>query len=70
MAGASALAIPTISPIAHALSDPIFVAIERHKVACNAREATSFALDDLMNNPEGREVSQAVWDAYDRSEGH
>jgi hypothetical protein len=67
LTGASALAIPTINAIADALSDPIFVAIERRKVACNAREATSFALDDLMNNPEGREVSEAEWDAYDRA---
>ena len=67
LAGASSLAIPTISAIAEGFSDPIFVAIERHKAACNAREATSFALDDLMNNPEGREVSQAEWDAYDRA---
>jgi hypothetical protein len=33
LAGASALAIPTISSIADAFSDPIFVAIERHKAA-------------------------------------
>ena len=46
---------------------PIFVAIERHKAACIAREATSFALDDLMNNPEARAVSDAEWDAYDRA---
>ena len=64
LVGASALAIPTISAIADAISDPIFVAIERHKAAYNAREATSFALDDLMNN---REVSQAEWDACDRA---
>ena len=65
--GASALAIPTISAIADALSDPIFVAIERHKAACNARVATSFALDDLMYNPEGPGVSDADWDAHDRA---
>jgi len=67
LAGASALAIPTISSIARALPDPIFVAIERHQVAYNAREATSFALDDLMNNPEARGVSDAEWDAYDQA---
>jgi hypothetical protein len=61
LAGASVLAFPTISVTARALPDPIFVAIERHKVACNAREAKSFALDDLMNNPEGREMSDAEW---------
>ncbi len=59
--------IPTIGTIADALSDPIFVATERHKAACDAREATSFAGDDLMNNPEAREVSDAEWDAYDRA---
>jgi hypothetical protein len=67
LAGASALAIPTISAIADALSDPIFAAIERHKVAYTAREATSFAIDDLMYNPEGRGVSDADWDACDRA---
>jgi hypothetical protein len=65
LAGASAFAVPTtISAIADALYDPIFVAIERHQAAYIAREATSFALDDLMNN---REVSQAEWDANDRA---
>jgi hypothetical protein len=67
LAGASALAIPTISAIADAFSDPIFVAIERYKAAYDARQATSFALDDLMYDPEGREVSDAEWDAYDRA---
>ena len=43
------------------------VAIEHHQAACNARETTSFALDDLMNNPEAREVSDAEWDACDRA---
>jgi hypothetical protein len=67
LAGAGTLAIPTISAIADALSDPIFVAIERHKAAYIAREATSFAIDDLMYNPEGRGVSDAEWDAHDRA---
>jgi hypothetical protein len=67
LAGASTLAVPTISAIADAFSDPIFVAIEEHKAACCAREATSFALDDLMNNPEAPVVSDAEWDAYDRA---
>jgi hypothetical protein len=67
LAVASALAIPTISSIADAFSDPIFVAIERHKAAYDARKATSFALDDLMYNSEGRGVSDADWDAHDRA---
>ena len=49
LAGASALALPTISAIADALPDPIFVAIERHKAACNASDATRFAMDDVIN---------------------
>jgi hypothetical protein len=64
LAGASALAVPTISAIADALSDPIFTAIERHKAACNARDATRFAMDDVINT---REASQAEWAAYERA---
>src|ERR1700677_3718041 len=56
LAGASAVAIPTISAIADALSDPIFIAIERHRGAYKAREATSYAMDDVINT---REASQA-----------
>jgi len=67
LVGASALGIPTISSIAAALPHPIFTAIERHKAAYIAREATSFALDDLMNNPEAGGVSDAEWEAYDRA---
>jgi hypothetical protein len=67
LAGVSALAVSTISAIADALPDPIFIAIERHKAAYIAREATSFALDDSMNNPEAGGVSDAEWDAYDRA---
>jgi hypothetical protein len=64
LAGASALALPTISAIADALLDSIFVAIESHKAACNARDATRFAMDDVINT---REASQAEWDAYERA---
>ena len=65
LVGASALAIPTISSIAAALADPIFAAIERHKAAYDAREAASFAMDDVINT--SREVSDAEWDAYERA---
>jgi hypothetical protein len=41
--------------------------MEHHQAACNARGTTSFALDDLMNNPEAREVSDADWDACDQA---
>jgi len=64
--GASALAIPTIGAISDALSDPIFAAIERHRAACIARDATRFTMDDLINASE-REVSDAEWDAYERA---
>jgi len=66
LAGASVLAVPTISAIAEELSDPIFTAIERHKAACSVRDATRFAVDDLIYTPE-REVSDAEWDAYERA---
>ena len=67
LVGAGALAVPAIGSIAAASGDPIFAAIERHKAAFDAREAASFAIDDLINNPEGRELSQADWDAYERA---
>jgi hypothetical protein len=67
LAGASFLVAPTIGAIASSFPDPIFAAIERHRVAYGAREATRFAIDDLINNPEGRLVSEAEWDALDRA---
>jgi hypothetical protein len=67
LAGASVLVVPTIGAIAGSFQDPIFVAIERHKSAYEAREATSFAIDDQINNPEGRAVSEAEWDALERA---
>ncbi len=67
LVGASALAMPTISSFASALGDPIFAAIARHKAAYEAALKLSFAVDDLINNPEGREVSEAEWDALDRA---
>jgi len=59
-----ALAFPTIGSTVSALGDPIFAAIARHRAACEAREATTFAMDDVINT---REASQAEWDAYDRA---
>jgi capsular polysaccharide biosynthesis protein len=56
--------MPTIGSIASALGDPIFAAIERHKAAYEARDATRFAMDDVINT---REASQAEWDAYERA---
>ena len=47
LAGASALAVPVIAASSFMLPDPIFAAIERHKAAYEACEATSFAIDDL-----------------------
>jgi hypothetical protein len=67
LVGASALAIPTIGSIAPALGDPIFTAIARHKAAYEAALALRFAVDDAINNPEGREVSEAEWDAFERA---
>ena len=42
-------------------------AIGLHKAACEAREATSLAIDELINNPEGRAVSEPEWDAWERA---
>ncbi len=67
LAGASALAVPVIAASGFMLPDPVFAAIERHKAAYEACEATSFAIDDLINDPEGREVSEAEWDALERA---
>jgi hypothetical protein len=63
LVGASVLAVPTIGAIAGFLPDPILAAIERHKAAYQALNATRFALDEVIYNPEGREVSQSEWDA-------
>jgi hypothetical protein len=67
LVGPSALAIPTIGFMPSALGDPIFAAIERHKVAYEAALTLSFAIDDLINNAESCEVSEAEWDAHDRA---
>jgi len=67
LAGASVLVVPTIGAIAGSFRDPIFAAIERHKSAYEARGATSFAINDLINTPEGRAVSEAEWDALERA---
>jgi hypothetical protein len=64
---AAALVIPNSGAGATPPPDPIFSAIERHKAAWKAREAASFAIDDLIYNSEAREVSQAEWDAYERA---
>ena len=61
------LAIPAISASASALPDPIFGAIERHKATYEAALLLSFAIDDLINNPEARVVSEAEWDALERA---
>ena len=67
LAAAIALAIPAIGSVASPLADPIFTAIARHKTAHHAALAVSFAIDDLLNSPEGRDVTQAEWDAYERA---
>jgi hypothetical protein len=65
--GAGALAIPAIGSTESALGDPIFTAIERHKAAYEAALALSFAIDEAINNPEGREASEAEWDACEQA---
>jgi hypothetical protein len=66
LASASALVIPKVAARA-ATADPIITAIARHKAAYEAALALSFAIDDAINNPEGREVSEAEWDARERA---
>jgi hypothetical protein len=67
LAPASVLLRPTIGAIAGSFPDPIFAAIERHKAAYEARKAASFAIDDLIHNPDAREVSEAEWDALQQA---
>ena len=51
----------------HASPSRCDTAIGLHKAAYEAREATSLAIDELINNPEGRAVSEAEWDAWERA---
>ena len=67
LAGPSVLVFPTISSLASTFRDPVFTAIARHKAGYEACLATRFAIDDLINNPEAREVSEAEWDALQRA---
>jgi hypothetical protein len=67
LAGASVLVVPTIGAIAGSVQDPILPAIARHKAAYETALALSFAIDDLINTPEGRAVSEAEWDALERA---
>jgi hypothetical protein len=70
LVGASALAIPAIgasASISSALGDPILAAIERHRAAYEAVLASRFAIDDMIHTPEGRKVSQAEWEAFERA---
>jgi hypothetical protein len=63
---AGALATPTITLFAAALPDPIFAAIERHKAAWAAVGAMTRAVDEVAAIREGREITQADWDASER----
>ncbi len=67
LVGVGALGIPAIGSIASTLGDPVFAAIARHNAAFEARKAARFAIDDQINNPEGCEVSEAKWDAFQRA---
>ena len=64
--GASDLGVSSISAIASVPPDPILPAIARHKAAYEAALALSFAIDDVMYS-DGREVSEAEWDACERA---
>jgi hypothetical protein len=67
LAGASALAIPTMSLLAAAaLSDPIFAAIERHSAAWRVVERLSPTIDVVAAMREGREITQADCEASER----
>ena len=67
LVAAGALAIPTIVSIASSFADPIFSAVARHKSAYDAAVALRFTIDDIINNPEGRGVTEAEWEACDRA---
>jgi hypothetical protein len=63
LASLTALAIPAAAMVAPA--DPIFAAIEKHRVALAAFVATLNPVDEVLAELEGREVTQAAEDAYD-----
>jgi len=63
---ASALVIPKIAARA-ATADPIFAAIERHKIAWRAVGALSPTIDDVAAMRKGREVARTERDAYERA---
>jgi hypothetical protein len=63
LASLTALAIPAAAMVAPA--DPIFAAIEKHRLALAAFAAASNLTDDVKAEQEGREVTEADWTADD-----
>jgi hypothetical protein len=63
---ASALVIPKVAARA-AAADPIFAAIERHKVAWKTVGALSPSIDEVAAMRTGRHVARAERDAYERA---
>ncbi len=63
---ASALVIPKIAARA-ATADPIFAAIERHKIAWRTVGALSRSIDDVAAMRKGREVARAERYAFERA---
>ena len=65
--GASGFAIRTICSIGSALGVPIFPVIERHLVTWRAVEALVPTIDAVAAERQGREVTQADRDAFERA---
>ncbi len=61
---ASALVVPKIAAWT-ATADPIFAAIERHKIAWRAVGTLSPSIDDVAAMRKGREVARADFDAFE-----
>jgi hypothetical protein len=64
MAGAAGLSAIPVAASAM-VPDPIFAAIERHKLAAGAFEAACLRTDDVAAEEEGRQVTQEDEDAYE-----
>jgi hypothetical protein len=67
LAGVSALGIPAIGSITPALSDPVFAAIARHKIAWTELGELGPAIDEVVAIRSSRPVTKFDWDAFERA---
>jgi non-ribosomal peptide synthetase component F len=65
LASVPALAILPVAAMAAAPVDPVFAAIERHRAAWAAFDATCGRTDEVTAQEEGRAVTEADHDAYE-----